>query len=62
MERLTYQLRSVSSIAVKAKGINLNRFGRLLTSLSTECVHTVKGNMYKEVMLSWRIAEEFLKG
>ena len=34
------------------RGMNLNRFGRLLTSLGAERVHTVKGNMYKVVMVA----------
>lgn len=32
-------------------GMNLNRFGRMLTSMGAERVHTVKGNMYKVVMV-----------
>ena len=34
------------------RGMNLNRFGRLLTSIGAERVHTVKGNMYKVVMVA----------
>ena len=34
------------------RGMNLNRFGRLLTSLGAERVHTSKGNMYKVVMVA----------
>ena len=34
------------------QGMNINRFGRLLTSLGAERVHTVKGNMYKVVMVA----------
>lgn len=34
------------------RGMNLNRFGRMLTSLGAERVHTVKGNMYKVVMVA----------
>ena len=34
------------------RGMNINRFGRLLTSLGAERVHTVKGNMYKVVMVA----------
>ena len=34
------------------RGMNLNRFGRLLTSLGAERVHTSRGNMYKVVMVA----------
>ena len=34
------------------RGMNLNRFGRLLASIGAERVHTVKGNMYKVVMVA----------
>lgn len=34
------------------RGMNLNRFGRLLTSIGAERVHTVKGNLYKVVMVA----------
>lgn len=34
------------------RGMNLNRFGRMLVSLGAERIHTVKGSMYKVVMVA----------
>lgn len=44
--------RLVQDFPKEMRGMNINRFGRLLTSLGAERVHTVKGNMYKVVMVA----------
>ena len=44
--------RLVNDYPKEMRGMNLNRFGRLLTSIGAERVHTVKGNMYKVVMVA----------
>lgn len=44
--------RLVEDYPKEMRGMNINRFGRLLTSLGAERVHTVKGNMYKVVMVA----------
>ena len=44
--------RLASDYPKEMRGMNLNRFGRLLTSIGAERVHTVKGNMYKVVMVA----------